>query len=368
MGGKSDRTANWLRPVVRTDPRSFGEQIAEMIRRAIASRVFRAGEPIPGLRSIAADAGVSVRAVREAVRILEQEGAVVARQGLGCLVQRRTGLPVHRGNVLIVVSGGADSVYQNIVVGQVGDRLQEIGWSASHYIAHRMAGDHLDVSRLQQALAMKPDFVFSLTTKDVGNALAASGVPWAVAYHLPVRFAGCVGRMWHGRSEAVTRMVRRCVQKSVRTVLVVALDVGFSFEREKLEAAGIAVEMLLVRRVHSRECSLFLRKGAYDGVRRRLLRKDLPRPDLVYFADDGVAYGGFLAVAELGIRIPQDMKLATLSLAGISPVFSKPVSRIEVDPFAVGDAYADAIIRYLRTGRFPSDVSVEAKWVEGETL
>ena len=59
-------------------------------------------------------------------------------------------------------------------------------------------------------------------------------------------------------------------------------------------------------------------------------------PDALFFYDDYLASGGLIALAATGIRVPEEMRVATLANRGLGPVWFKPLTRLEYDP--VGNA------------------------------
>lgn len=61
-------------------------QIMQQIKQRIAVGDWAAGQPIPSIRQLAVDIGVSVITVKRAYLELEREGAIVTRQGKGCFV------------------------------------------------------------------------------------------------------------------------------------------------------------------------------------------------------------------------------------------------------------------------------------------
>jgi GntR family transcriptional regulator len=61
-------------------------QIAEHIRRAVAAGVYRPGELIPSQRAMALELTVNPNTVQRAYEVLEREGLVRARKGVGMLV------------------------------------------------------------------------------------------------------------------------------------------------------------------------------------------------------------------------------------------------------------------------------------------
>ena len=61
-------------------------QIVEQIKRAIASGAIRAGDPLPSLRETAVKLRINPLTVSKAYKLLEQEGLIETRHGLGSFV------------------------------------------------------------------------------------------------------------------------------------------------------------------------------------------------------------------------------------------------------------------------------------------
>lgn len=62
------------------------KQIADYLRGGIASNVYRTGEVLPSKRTLAIKLGVNPLTVQHAYDVLETEGLVVARKGVGMFV------------------------------------------------------------------------------------------------------------------------------------------------------------------------------------------------------------------------------------------------------------------------------------------
>lgn len=69
------------RSVSRFDDRALHRQLADEVRNAIDSGAVRPGEPLPSEAELAAAAGISRTAVRDALDILAAEGLIVKRSG-----------------------------------------------------------------------------------------------------------------------------------------------------------------------------------------------------------------------------------------------------------------------------------------------
>jgi GntR family transcriptional regulator len=71
------------------DPKSstpIFRQIADQLRRAIDSSVYKPGEMLPSLRVMAVDIKVNPNTVQRAYEALEREGVVETRRGVGIFV------------------------------------------------------------------------------------------------------------------------------------------------------------------------------------------------------------------------------------------------------------------------------------------
>lgn len=72
------------------DPKSstpIFRQIADQLRQAIDSKVYRPGEMLPSLRAMAIDINVNPNTVQRAYEALEREGVVETRRGVGIFVR-----------------------------------------------------------------------------------------------------------------------------------------------------------------------------------------------------------------------------------------------------------------------------------------
>ncbi|MGH9688147.1 MAG: GntR family transcriptional regulator, partial [Candidatus Acidiferrales bacterium] len=72
--------------ISQADKRPMYLQIMEQIKQRIAVEDWAAGQPIPSIRQLAVDIGVSVITVKRAYLELEREGLIVTHQGKGSFV------------------------------------------------------------------------------------------------------------------------------------------------------------------------------------------------------------------------------------------------------------------------------------------
>jgi len=75
---------------------SAGEEVLEVLTRAIQTEEIKVGGFLPAERILAAQLGVSRVVVREAAKVLEQQGWVFIRHGVGIEVTNNPALPVKK--------------------------------------------------------------------------------------------------------------------------------------------------------------------------------------------------------------------------------------------------------------------------------
>jgi len=91
-------------------------------------------------------------------------------------------------------------------------------------------------------------------------------------------------------------------------------------------------------------------------------------PSLFFIADDYLTTGALAALSYAGLKVPEDVRLATWANAGLGPDYARPLSLMELDPYKAGEAVAKAMLAYLKNGAFPPNVVVGPKWMKGETM
>lgn len=72
--------------ISQTDRRPMYLQIMAQIKQRVAVGDWAAGQPIPSIRQLAVDIGVSIITVKRAYLELEREGVIVTRHGKGSFV------------------------------------------------------------------------------------------------------------------------------------------------------------------------------------------------------------------------------------------------------------------------------------------
>ncbi|MFD0070215.1 GntR family transcriptional regulator [Streptomyces sp. NPDC059944] len=86
--------------VSQDDPRSAYEQVADDLRRRIASGVLKPGQRLDGNARMADHYGVAAMTIRHALDILRREQLIVSQQGRGTFVASDPALPESAGEGL----------------------------------------------------------------------------------------------------------------------------------------------------------------------------------------------------------------------------------------------------------------------------
>jgi GntR family transcriptional regulator len=72
------------------DARPVFRQIADEVRRSVAIGVLKTNDPLPAVRQLARELKVNANTVQHAYRMLEIEGAVYVKRGIGTFIAAST--------------------------------------------------------------------------------------------------------------------------------------------------------------------------------------------------------------------------------------------------------------------------------------
>ena len=134
----------------------------------------------------------------------------------------------------------------------------------------------------------------------------------------------------------------------------------------ELEREGMDVRRLFVRPLGGRneqECIQRAGLQAFD----KLLASGGIKEDAVVCNDDYLASGILSAFDWHGIRMPKDIRFATLSNKGLGPVHMQDLTRIEYDAERSGIRIGEAVSTYLETGKV-APCSIAVTFRRGETI
>ena len=363
MSGRQDRDRN--RPPFALDLSSRNTLAAQMenaLRQAIAAGRYQPGESLPTVREWAMMLGVSMRVPETVITRLVKEGLIVARPRHGCIVAPR-GAAIFRGHVLLVMPPAAYYRNANIISGTVTRTLEESGYLVSHVRANADASGRHDFSRLRLALRQSVDLaVFIYQSAAAARCAKASGIPFITIGN--GHLTGAAGHVHQSNDAAFQEMAEDFRASGIRSVEILGkINLGREWEPVKaLAHAGIKTSVSHIptepktpldeRRFEN------VQRGAMDFFARRFARRSPPKfADVLFFTDDFLLQGAVPVLLTHGIRIPNDVKIASMTTHGFGPIYPFPFARVEINSYENGSLLANAILAYFNKGIFPTDVA-----------
>ena len=250
-----------------------------------------------------------------------------------------------------------------MMMGSLRRAMIEHGYSLISVTVDEKAGGELDFSQLDSVCGEKVDFIIAIHPPEaLASRIASYGVP-ALAF-VDRQTASGLDTFRRANVCAMEPVAHAICRAGIRQVLLVNYAGGQS-ERELLERFGIEVETITVEAsgpnflmdIKQRSMELLLDRFASER----------PRPDLVFFTDDYVAFGGLLALARQGVSSPGDVGIITMSNRGFAPVWPHTLSRIEVDPMADGEALAAHAVARIERRPVP-EIRMLQRFISGETF
>lgn len=352
--------------VDRTSATKLTDQVVDGFKRAILSGYYAEGEYLPTFQEVSDALGVSLRIPRDAVERLAKDNFIAPRQRVGSLVLPRGGI-VRRGLILAVLPSECEgSYYPMVFIGELRRRLMSAGWLFTCVTVDRR-GRTRDYSLLENMLAQKVDFVVTVfCSRPEHKMLESAGVPFLIMGN-ENDAKTAADTFYCSFARASEEFVARCRRTGVKRIVFFEYGDSLKFfpaigksdmeiERVRIEHCPEGVDLAEVKR------------QAIDATLRRFGGSSPGLPDVIFIADDYVAEGVLVALATLGVRIPEDVRLVTVSNRGRGPVSVRDLSRFEVDPIACGRVAANGVLTRLDSAERCGDIIVESSYIGGDTF
>ena len=356
--------------VSRDNRASLTEQVTAGLRRSIETGHYREGDTLPTMQETAQSLSVSMAVVRTAIRRLSREGLVTARPRRGIQVCS-AGHQRWQAHVLYLHRARASSYYEAVFSETVMHQLlaRHILVTPIHITNQEVAGGYPFLNSVIHAGPV--DMVaLAATEPGIDVFLAENEIPFVQKIGMEreplLRLARRVLRNEVG--PAWEQAVRHAVDCGVRSLMMAVCDGDGGGAKGLAQAAGIAVQVVTMKRIGGLGLPEAVERGGLVGMT-RFLEAGGALPDMLYFADDFLAQGALTTLLARGIRVPDDVQVISWANRSLGPVFPKPLTRIEMDPVRDGRALADLVIEALRKpGRkIKEPVAVGPKFIVGET-
>ena len=325
---------------------SYTMQLVDALRKAIVTQKYRAGDMLPSWEEMADGLGVSMRVPREAMRILAAEGCVVSRPRIGTVVadKRRVEPKEWNAPVLWVMHDVEQTSYAFTArFDTFHDKLAAKGYPVVKLAIPRKSSGGFDF----KALDGMRRFRFSMV---VNGCRHAEIKEWCKGFGVPV-----IGT-WNlyktamtERDSAIARFVDHCERKGIRRIMQLsfaspcAISALPALKDKDMEVSGWMIPPLAgLSRIEG------IRGAAERAFSARLAKGRAWLPDLFFFTDDYLATGALAALAQAGIKIPDDVKFVTLANEGNMPCWrGRRCAAILHRPGLFGEILADDVLERL---------------------
>ena len=351
------------------DVRTLVDQVADGIRAAISDGWYRPGDAVPPSRELAPLLGVSRRVTKTALERLAREGFIISRPRIGSVVRDRAAKQ-WRGNVLFVQRSNGRTYYVNVFTANLRAQLVKAGWLFTQVTMTPDAGGKADTSELELHLTHPLTLaVVMFANPQAELILARAGVPFvSLGDGGNARRKGCKGRVRYNRAAAAAELAAAAAAAGVKTALQAGWenfdDVGSAFRKVGIRSSKWNIAVPPGGR--NPEAVSFAVRDAFAEWLKGRARAALP--DLIYFSDDHACTGALAALAAAGVRVPEDVRIATWSNLGSGPVFAKPLARLEIDPEGDAETFAAALLAHLEGGTDAFPVTLVPTFRRGATL
>ena len=355
--------------VTRSNRRRLVDQMSDGIRQAIVSGELRAGDMLPNFADLAKHYKVSIRIPREAISKLVDEGCVDTRKGIGTTILPRR-VPTWKGHVLFILPDAVGSYYANVFASEIQNRLTKEGWLFTRVSVLKHANGWRNNSVLQAELSRSIDMAIVLYGDVfVEKLLTRRKVPYLVLADRRPSDPVAPNYICFNRMAAVGDFVRHCQRAGVRKVVQVCMaDEGDVDAVPALESAGISARREVVESDNRLGRLERIKRAAFERVYATVAERARADGELVFFADDFLAFGGIVALLAKGIRIPEEVKVVAWANSGFAPVGPWSVTRMELDPVSNAEVVARHVLGRLNGGSIPRNASVGPVYIVGETF
>ena len=337
------------------------DQLLGALKTAIGSGVYKAGDVLPSMKEVAAGTGVSFCTVRRAFKALTLDGFICPRPRKGSVVLDSASSRWN-GNILFVYPEEDEaSFYVQVFAGALRKNLLKSGYLFTQVPTARIPDDAC--TELSRVL-LRP-FALAIVMYELPSALKLLKKSGVRILRLHGAMAGDTPNICVSSLTAIKTLVDHCVKSNVRSVVEVGYNApGGPMIANYFREAGIKASRFIMRVPRA-----FLADELETLAARAFLRRGTDKlPDLFFFNDDFVAQGGLMALLAMGVRIPEDVRVVTLSNKGIGPAFVKSLARIEHDPARYGEIVARYVIAALSPRRHPRLPTLTTTYIPGETF
>lgn len=323
---------------------SLPDRVCDELRQDILSGRLAPGSRLPTVIELARHFGVSTHSVGNGLDRLEVDGLIVKRQGRGIHVAERPAtLPIAIYSELDVLHPRTSYYYRQLPR-QLGAFLEQRGFPTAFYMGRTQPGEHADGPTC-------PRFTRDVETGQLSGAVfTAVGNTdrwhhWARRFPLPAVGTGAVYESQINYPAMVEAGVAELARQGCRRPAMLAWAVSRLDEvfQATLEKYGMEWHPDRVRSDLHPQLS-----GAGWEEFRELWLARCGHPDGLLICDDVLFDEVRISILELGIAVPEQLKVVTYAHRGAEVCYPFPVTLLEMDLGDVTDALGSAMLRRVR--------------------
>ena len=349
-------------------------QMANGIRSAIASGFWKPGDTLPTAAAFQKELGTGGFVPRTALRQLADEGVIILKKHVGAIVASRKADARRQKRIAFIRSGKRESYYENVHAFALQHIFELANWELVHIQISRFEenADATDLSSLKAHLEFGLDFAICFTeSRNAAKLLDAA--------HVKYIYEGGSGREFPNAIATINLEIesQACMDElaahwklhKVKDILVV--DFEHVMPRNAIASfvqSGMRFRRLIVKPPRDRNYLQDIQQAGLDAVAKFFSaeRNRTNPPDAIFFYDDYLAAGGLIALAATGLRVPEDIRVATLANKGLGPVWFKPLTRLEYDPVENARLIGNYVLKLL-AGKKAMPPTLQLKFIEGKT-
>ncbi len=322
----------------------LAERLREQIRREL-----RPGDSLASVRELVRQWGVSVAVVRSAQALLCQEGLLEVRHGAGAVVTERA------GQRRVVLYSELDLLHLRVpsfhamLVRELRDRFEREGIQTEFLMGRTQPGETIQEPTCPAFVEGLRDRSFDgvvlvdrpvtgswdRLVRDATMPMVGAGTPYAVDYDY---------------QEFVTEGVRQLACQGAERLAMLSWAQG-AYEGNFAEA--VAAFHLETRPGWLRHDLHPQLAGAGWEEFREVWAAHPEKPDGLLVCDDVLFGEAAIAIAELGIGIPEQLRIVSHRTAGNPARYPFPVTWIEFEPAKAAEVLAEMMMQRLEDTELP---------------
>lgn len=342
-------------------------QLTTQIRDKILQGEFRPGTVLPSMHELARQFDTSYFTVQTALTPLVKEGLLARKRRVGTVVKYNASILTSAGIYCADVLDGPDYDFYRVLIRQLKQQL------AAHNVRTEL---FMDSRPHEEHKLPLPALVRAITKREIQALIVTLGdeftVNWLPGLPVASSFAGGVGRInlvSYDSAEMLRLALTQLKTRGCRTVGLISTVEKALGQNVKFHAdfMAIAAELgLQSRNAWVGGPEEYSRDKVREGYNQfHTLWKQAERPDGLVVFPDVAARGVTTAVLELGVRVPDDLKMVFHHNTEVDWICPLAVDYVETDTAAWAAALIEQV-RQLKAGKEATTVMLSYRVVTAE--